>query len=75
MILKPSDPLLVCGRMVATNSCYQNVKLANRLLDHEIHHLGMLCTNRKGNPYEVINEKLRKGDLVAMGNSSEIMLL
>jgi hypothetical protein len=45
------------------------VKLVGRLLDHEAHFLGMLCTNRKGNQYEVINAKLRKGDLVAGGKN------
>jgi hypothetical protein len=75
MVLKPSDSLFVCGKMVVTNSCYKNVKLVSRLLDHETHHRGTLCTNRKGNPYEVINVKLRKGDLVAMEKHRGIMLL
>jgi hypothetical protein len=51
------------------------VELANKDLDHDTHLPSKLHTNRKGNPREVINAKLKKGDLVAMENSNGITVL
>jgi hypothetical protein len=60
MVLKLLDSLLGCGRTVVSSNCYISVELTNKLLDHDIHLLGTLCTNRKGNPCDVISPKLKR---------------
>jgi hypothetical protein len=40
------------------------VGLTNKLVGLDTH-LGVLRTDRKGNSHEVINAKLKKGDMVA----------
>jgi hypothetical protein len=59
----------------ATNTYYTSLELANIHLDYDTHLFGRLHSNRKINPHEVVATKPKKGDLVAMGNSTGNMVV
>nr|CAH7723771.1 unnamed protein product [Callosobruchus chinensis] len=65
--------LLNSGRTVVTDNT--RLELAIDLLDKKTHLLGTLRSNRKGNPKEVINKKLKRGEVVAKENSRGICIL
>nr|CAH7732308.1 unnamed protein product [Callosobruchus chinensis] len=51
------------------------LSLAHILLDKKTHFLGTLRNNRKGNPPEVIQNKLKKGEVIARENERGICVL
>ena len=49
--------------MMYTDNWYTSVSLANELLSRSTNLVGTLRSNRKFNPKEVINAKLKKGEI------------
>lgn len=49
--------------------------LANKLIDKNIHLVGILRANRKGNPREVISKKLKRGEYIGRENNKDIIIM
>nr|CAH7752331.1 unnamed protein product [Callosobruchus chinensis] len=75
IVMHLSQKLLNSGRTVVTDNYYTSLELANNLLDKKTHLLGTLRSNRRGNPKEVINKKLKRGEVVAQENNRGICIL
>ncbi|XP_060806465.1 piggyBac transposable element-derived protein 4 [Amyelois transitella] len=75
VVMKLCQPYLGVGRSVVTDNFYTSVDLAKKLLDNNTHLIGTLRKNRKGLPKKVIQEKLKKGEMIAMENSDGILVL
>ena len=63
------------GHTLCTDNWYTSVDLANKLIRKNTHLMGTLRTNRKGNPSEVINTKLKHGEIIAKENNQGITVL
>jgi hypothetical protein len=53
------------GRTLCTDNYYTSVELAKKLLDRKTHIVGTLRKNRKNNPREVIDAKLKRGQHIS----------
>lgn len=60
IVLNLAQGLLGSGRTCVTDNYYTSPELANILLDNKTHCIGTLRKNRKGNPKDVIEKKLKK---------------
>lgn len=63
VVMELSDNLLDAGRTAVTDNYYTSLDLAKKLLNRKTHLLGTLRRNRKGNPPEIVNKKLKKGEV------------
>lgn len=63
-MIKLSERLLNSGRTIVADNYYTSLELANILLDKETHYIATLRANRRGNPKEVIERKLKKGEFL-----------
>lgn len=54
------------GRTLCTDNYYTSVELAKKLLDRKTHLVGTLRKNRKNNPREVIDAKLKRGQHISI---------
>lgn len=75
IVMKLSENLLDQGRTVVTDNYYTSIDLANLLLARNTHLLGTLRKNRKNLPREVVDAKLKKGEVMAKENSDGIVVL
>lgn len=75
VVLELSAPYLNFGRTIYIDNWYTSVKLAETLLQNETHVVGTLRKNRKFNPKNVIDKKLRKGEVVAQKNDKNVVVL
>jgi len=64
LVLKLMSPYLGKEHSLYMNNYYNSVMLSNVLLNKQTHITGTLRNNRKGNPKEVVNKKLKKGEHV-----------
>ena len=67
--------LLGEGRILYTDNYYTSVSLATDLLKQNTHLVGTLRGNRKLNPKEVINKKLKRKEVVAQESGTGIIVL
>lgn len=74
VVMKLSEKLLNAGRTIVTDNYYTSLELANKLLDKQTHLLGTLRSNRRGNPKDVTNKKLKVGDFIVKENSRGICI-
>lgn len=58
------------GRTIYTDNYYTSVSLAHVLLEKKTHLVGTLRSNRKQNPREVTQKKLKKGETVSLESTS-----
>lgn len=58
------SPYLGKGHSLYMDNYYNSVTLSNVLLNKQTHVTGTLRNNRKGNPKEVVNKKLKKREHV-----------
>lgn len=65
VVLEMAEDYLDMGRTVYTDNWYSSYNLATELLNRKTHLVGTLRSNRKNNPKEVIQKKLKKGDYIA----------
>lgn len=70
-----SEPYLHCGRTLVVDNWYSSVELAELLNSKQTHLIGTLRTNRKSNPKEVTNKKFKKGEIISMRSSSNVLVL
>ncbi|CAH2008558.1 unnamed protein product [Acanthoscelides obtectus] len=70
-----SEKLLDTGRMAVTDNYYTSIDLANQLLQRRTHLMGTLRANRRGNPKEVVDAKLKKGEIKAKQVENGISIL
>lgn len=74
VVLKLAANLLKEGRTIYTDNYYTSVTLAHALLDKKTHLVGTLRSNRKLNPKEITQKKLRKGETVAAESTSGVVV-
>lgn len=60
---------------ICTDNWYTSVDLAERLTDMRTHLLGTLRKNRRGNPKEVVAQKLKRGEVTARENKNGVTIL
>ncbi|KAE9523006.1 hypothetical protein AGLY_016637 [Aphis glycines] len=65
VVLEMAEDYLDMGRTMYTDNWYSSYGLAIELLNRKTHLVGTLRSNRKNNPKEVIQKKLKKGDYIA----------
>lgn len=75
VVMKLCQPYLGVGRSVVTDNFYTSIDLAEKLLENNTHLIGTLRKNRKGLPKEVIEEKLKRGEMVALQNNNGVLVL
>lgn len=69
------DDLLDSGRELYTDNYYTSVSLATKLLKRKTHLVGTLRSNRKYNPKEVVQKKLKPKEVYAKESDSGIMVM
>lgn len=69
------DSLLDSGRTVYTDNWYTSVRLSKQLINRDTHLVGTLRQNRRNNPSDVVNAKLKKGQVVAQQNEDKTVVL
>lgn len=72
VVMNLTKNLLGKGRTLCTDNYYTSVELAHKLLDEKTYLLGTLRSNRKNNPKNVMNKKLKKGECVAEESNTGI---
>ncbi|XP_050300132.1 piggyBac transposable element-derived protein 4-like [Anthonomus grandis grandis] len=75
VVMELMEGLLDRGRTLYTDNWYTSVSLAKRLIDRKTHLVGTIRANRKGNPQEVIKEKLNRGGIVARQDNDKTVVL
>lgn len=75
VVLELVEPYLDFGRTVYTDNWYTSVPLAETLGERSTHLVGTLNRKRKDNPKEVMNAKLKKGEVVALKNDKNVVVL
>ncbi|CAH1991606.1 unnamed protein product [Acanthoscelides obtectus] len=70
-----TQDIIGVGRTLVTDNWYTSLPLAKRMLDSSTHLIGTIRKNRQGLPKEVVDKKLKKGEVTAMENKDEIILL
>lgn len=61
IVLELSEPYLDCGRTLYVDNWYTSIELAESLNDRQTHLVGTLRANRKSNPKDVTQKKIKKG--------------
>ena len=69
------DGLLDSGRTLYTDNWYTSVPLAKTLINRDTHLVGTLRSNRKDIPKEVIQKKLKKGEIISRQNKDKTIVL
>lgn len=69
------EPYVDFGRTLYTDNWYNSVQLAEVLNDRRTNLVGTLRKNRKDNPPEVIKKKLQKGEITAMKNDKNVVVM
>lgn len=59
------EDYLDMGRTMYTNNWYSSYGLAMEILNRSTLLVDTLCSNRKYNPKELENKKLKRGELIA----------
>lgn len=75
IVIKLSERLLDSGRTIIADNYYTSLELSNYLLDHKTHYVGTLRANRRGNPKQVTQKKLKKGKIYGLENERGICIL
>lgn len=75
VVMDLSSPYTDNGRVLYTDNFYSSVDLAEELNKKKNHLVGTLRSNRKNNPKEVINKKLKKGEFIAFKNRGNLLMI
>ncbi|XP_047103495.1 uncharacterized protein LOC124722366 [Schistocerca piceifrons] len=67
--------LLNEGRILYTDNFYTSVHLAHQILEQSTHIVGILRSNRKLNPQDVVQAKLKKGKHKAKESTAGVVVL
>ncbi|CAK9796190.1 hypothetical protein ANTQUA_LOCUS658 [Anthophora quadrimaculata] len=63
------------GHTLYTDNWYTSLELAEKLINKNIHSVGTLRSNRRGNPQQVISKKLKREEIIAKENEQGITIL
>lgn len=74
MSLMKGSGLLNEGRILFTKEHYTSVTLAQELLKHKTYLVGPLNSKKKLNPKQIMKQKLRKGETIALESSTGIIV-
>lgn len=69
------ENLLDCGRTIYVDNYYTSIELAHKLLDRQTHLVGTLRKNRKGIPKDVIQKKLKKGEIIGKESDTGVAVI
>ncbi|XP_025266673.1 uncharacterized protein LOC112638721 [Camponotus floridanus] len=75
IVMALCQDILGKGHTICTDNWYTSVDLAERLTDMRTHLLGTLRKSRRGNPKEVVAQKLKRGDVIARENKNGVTIL
>lgn len=75
IVMELSEDYLDMGRTIFTDNWYTSISLANELLSRSTNSVGTLRSNRKFNPKNVIDAKLKKGEIISNKNENNILVL
>lgn len=74
VVLYLTKNLLGKGRTVIIDNYYTSVELAHQLIDNKTYILGTLRNNRKNNPKNVVDKKLKKGEVAVEESNNGIFV-
>ncbi|XP_023238165.1 piggyBac transposable element-derived protein 4-like [Centruroides sculpturatus] len=74
IVLKICEDYLDNGRVLATDEFFTSVYLADSLLKRNTHLVGTLEPNRKGIPYEVVCNELKRGQIYGKINENGVII-
>lgn len=74
VVINLMNNLLDSGRTLCTDNYYTSVSLAHELLNRKTHLIGTLRSNRKFNPAQVIEKKLKKGEQIAAESDTGVVV-
>lgn len=63
------------GRTLTIDNWYTSVSLAHKMLNQNTHVVGTIRKNRKGLPKEILNKKLKKGEICAKENEYGVTVI
>jgi len=69
LVLRLMDPYLDMGHCLFMDNYYNSFNLSKKLLDRQTHTTGTLRNNRKGNPKQITQKKLKKGNMFGNKNN------
>nr|CAH7722402.1 unnamed protein product [Callosobruchus chinensis] len=69
------QPVAERGRTLITDNWYTSVNLAETLQTRSTHLIGTLRKNRKNLPKDVVEAKLKKGEIVAKQNKKNVVVM
>jgi len=69
VVMEVTEPYLNCGRVLCTDNWYTSMELVEQLQAHDTHLVGTYRKNRKNLPREVVQAKLKKGEIKAMSET------
>ncbi|KAE9528590.1 hypothetical protein AGLY_012165 [Aphis glycines] len=75
IVMELTHEYLNFGRTIYTDNWYTSVNLAHKLLEQNTHLVGTLRANRKQNPKDVVQKKLKKGQVIAQQSDRGIVVL
>lgn len=75
VVMDMAEDYLDLGRTMYTDNWYSSYDLASELLNRSTNLVGTLRSNRKNNPKEVVNKKLKKGEVIAKQCNKGITVL
>ena len=75
IVMELFSELLDHGRTLYTDNWYTSVKLAQRMVERKTHLVGTLRKNRRGNPPDVVQAKLKRGEQKAQQNQEKVVVL
>nr|CAH7715369.1 unnamed protein product [Callosobruchus chinensis]CAH7730930.1 unnamed protein product [Callosobruchus chinensis] len=75
VVMEMIEPLLDEGRTLITDNWYTSVNLAETLQTRSTHLIGTLRKNRKNLPKDVVEAKLKKGEIVAKQNKKNVVVM
>lgn len=74
VVMNLCEHLLDCGRSIYVDNYYTSVELTHKLLDRNTHLVGTLRKNRKNNPKDVIDKKLKKGETYSQESNTGVVV-
>ncbi|XP_050528048.1 piggyBac transposable element-derived protein 4-like [Daktulosphaira vitifoliae] len=75
VVMEMAEDYLDLGRTMYTDNWYSSYDLASELLNRSTNLVGTLRSNRKCNPKDVVNKKLKKGEVFAKQCNKGITVL
>lgn len=75
IVLELSEPYLDRGRILYVDNWYTSIELAELLNSRQTHLVGTLRANRKSNPKNVTQKKLKRGEVFSMRSSTNVLVL